>query len=302
VPSSAAVCSVSSGEKSMSGLQQSAVPAAGPTRHARRSPQSDGGVASPQSDGGVAPRTRSDLWFAISAALLAFWALFQNLYKIGTAPIVADEPTYIIAARRYIQGQVAAPRPVKASNYLGATPDNFEHPPLVKYLFGIAQRLDGSPTSLNAPRVVSGLATVLAAAVVAVWIGRVVGRWTGLLAGAMLTVIPEASSGSLGRFDRFAMLDPTASALMVLSVVVAWVWAHRSGRAGWVYAALTGVAVGLASGAKENGFLGAVGPVLLTARRSCCARRRPCSPSSWRCAPSSACTRRSRTRSPVSGI
>lgn len=211
-----------------------------------------------------APRAPRDWWFLGASALVGLWALFQNLYKIGTGPILADEPTYIIAAQRYLTGNLWAPRPRTAANYLGATPDNFEHPPLVKYLFGVAQWVDGAPHSLNAPRVVSALATLVAALVAALWVGKVAGRWTGLLAGALLTVIPEASSGSLGRFDRFAMLDPVASAFMVLSVVVAWMWAHRTGRAGWVWAAVTGVLVGCASASKENGFLGAVGPVLFT--------------------------------------
>lgn len=208
------------------------------------------------------PRTPRDWWFLGASALVGLWALFQNLYRIGTAPILADEPTYIIAAQRYLTGNLWAPRPRTAANYLGATPDNFEHPPLVKLLFGVAQWVDGAPHSLNAPRVVSALATLVAALVAAVWVGKAAGRWTGLLAGAVLTVLPEASSNSLGRFDRFAMLDPVASAFMVLSVVAAWVWAHRAGRAGWVWAVVTGVLIGCASASKENGFLGAVGPVL----------------------------------------
>jgi hypothetical protein len=71
------------------------------------------------------------------------------------APILADEPPYIIAAQRYLNGNLSAPRPRTAADYLGATPDNFEHPPLVKYLFGVAQWLDGAPHSLSVPRVVS---------------------------------------------------------------------------------------------------------------------------------------------------
>jgi 4-amino-4-deoxy-L-arabinose transferase-like glycosyltransferase len=209
---------------------------------------------------GSAPRA----WlFTGASVLVGLWAVFQNFYKIGVAPILADEPTYIIAAQRYWTGNLWAPRSPSAANYLGATPDNFEHPPLVKFLFGLAQWVDDAPHSLAAPRAMSALATVLAAGLVAVWVGRIAGKWTGLLAGALLTVIPETASDSMGRFDRFAMLDPVASAFMVLSVVVAWYWSRRTGRAAWVWAAATGVAIGLASGSKENGFLGAVGPVLL---------------------------------------
>ena len=201
--------------------------------------------------------------FAGASVLIGLWAVFQNFYKIGVAPILADEPVYIAAAQRYWTGDLWPLRSPKAANYLGATPDNFEHPPLVKYLFAIAQWLDDAPHSLAAPRATSALATLLAAGLAAVWVGRIAGKWTGLLAGALLTVIPETAGGSLGRFDRFAMLDPIASAFMVLSVVLAWYWSRRTGRAAWGWAAGTGIAIGLASGSKENGFLGAVGPVLL---------------------------------------
>ena len=192
--------------------------------------------------------------------ITTLWALFQNFYRLGTAPILADEPTYTETAWRYLHGQV---HPVLSSgSTLIATPDNFEHPPLAKYLFGLAQLIDGTPSSLSAARAVSALATVLAGVAVAVWIGRAADRWTGLLAGALLTVLPEPAAGSLGRFDRFAMLDPVASMFMVFSVVAAWEWTRRTGRASWLWAAVTGLAVGCAAGSKENGFLGAVGPVV----------------------------------------
>jgi hypothetical protein len=116
--------------------------------------------------------------FAASAGLLFLWALFQNLYRIGTAPILADEPAYTTAAWRYLTGTVGPPVPVSAG-HLAGNPDNFEHPPLVKYLFAAAERLAGTPHGLTAARVVSALATLAAAAVVALWVGRLAGRWTG---------------------------------------------------------------------------------------------------------------------------
>lgn len=243
----------------MSGVEQATQPAVAAARGALRTR----GAGKRIGIGAGLVHTRRDVLFLGSSVVIGFWALFQNLYKLGTAPILADEPTYITAARRYRSGTLLPLRKTNAANYLFATPDNFEHPPLVKYLFGAAQWLDGHPQSLDAARVVSALATLSAALVIAVWVGKVAGRWTGLLAAALLTVIPETISGALGRFDRFAMLDPVASAFMVLSVVVTWWWAKRGGRAAWAWAALTGVTVGLAAGSKENGFLGAIGPVLL---------------------------------------
>lgn len=212
-------------------------------------------------------------WLFTGAALLvAVWAVFQNFAKLGTAPILADEPTYVDAGWRYVHGRITPPG--RYVDLAHAAAGNFEHPPLAKYLFGLTQWTAGTPSGLTASRAVSALATVLAGAVVAVWIGRPAGRWTGLLAGALLTVLPEPASGSLGRFDRFAMLDPVASFFMVLSVALAWEWARRTGRSSWVFATLTGVAVGCAAGSKENGFLGAVGPVLLVVVSAIVTRRR----------------------------
>jgi len=198
--------------------------------------------------------------FILVSVLVAAWAAFQNFYKIGTAPILADEPTYVDSGWRYVHGVADA--------------GNFEHPPLAKYLFGLAEMVAGTPSSLTAARVVSSLATLLAAVAVAVWISRSAGRWVGLLAGAMLTLLPEPAGGSDGRFTRFAMLDTVASMFMVFSVILAWEWARRSGRSAWVFAGLTGIAVGLAAGSKENGFLGAVGPVIATVALALATRRR----------------------------
>jgi len=200
--------------------------------------------------------------FVALSGFVTAWALFQNFFKIGTATILADEPTYVESGWQYVHGTVHPP--TVSGSSLVSVPGNFEHPPLTKYLFGLAQLLDGHADSLTASRCVSSLATLLAGLVVAGWIGREAGRWAGLLAGGLLTLLPEAASGSFGRFDRFAMLDPVASMFMVFSVVLAWEWARRTGRPSWIFAALTGVAVGLAAGSKENGFLGAIGPVLLT--------------------------------------
>lgn len=231
----------------------------GRAQHSRRVPatRADSGTAR---GFGFRPGDRA---FTVAAALTTLWAVFQNFYKLGTAPIVADEPTYMRAAWRYVHGQVLAPVPLTGGRP-ALTPDNFEHPPLAKYLFGLSQLIDGNSSSLTAARAISALATVLAAVAVAVWIGRAAGRWTGLLAGALLTVLPEPAGGSIGRFDRFAMLDPVASLFMVLSVVAAWEWSRRTGRGAWVSAALTGAAVGCAAGSKENGFLGAVAPAIVT--------------------------------------
>jgi 4-amino-4-deoxy-L-arabinose transferase-like glycosyltransferase len=241
--------------------------------------------AAPARAAGEAPRLRRavvpdrrpsprDWSFAALSALVGLWALFQNLYKIGTAPILADEPGYVGSGWSYVHGDVQPPLSGAQGRALVANADNFEHPPLGKYLFGLAELISGTPDSLTAARVVSATATLVAAAAAALWLGRTMGRWTGLLAATLLTLLPESANGSNGRFDRFAMLDPVASMFMVISVILAWEWARRTGRAAWVYAILTGIAVGCASGSKENGFLGAVGPALVVVLVAVSTRRR----------------------------
>lgn len=239
----------------MSGTQRSATTSPETSRHARRT----GTV--PQAALFARGSGRRNAFFAVCAGLAGLWALFQNFYRIGSAPILADEPTYVDAGWRYLHGLVHTP--TTSGGTLVAAPGNFEHPPLAKYLFGLAQVLDGRQSDLTASRCVSALATVLAGVVVAVWIGRAANRWVGLLAGSLVTLLPETAGGSDGRFGRFAMLDNVAELFMVLSVVLAWEWARRTGRAAWIWAVATGAAIGLAAGGKENGFLGGVGPVLL---------------------------------------
>lgn len=259
-------------------------------------------LARPATAADQARRGPRDALFAAACVLVGAWALFQNFFKIGTAPILADEPVYTTAGWRYLYGKVSSPPPFRSQ---AATPANFEHPPLAKYLFGLAQRLSGTPGDLTASRCVSAAATVLAAVVAGVWLARAAGRWPGLLAAGLLAVLPQPAGGSDGRFGRFAMLDPLATLFMVLSVVLAWEWfrqgsrqgsrsrqpsrqsprrwsrqpsrqwsrlgsrqsqlqsSRHSGRRAWVLAVATGGAVALAAGAKENGWLGAVGPVVL---------------------------------------
>lgn len=202
-----------------------------------------------------------DVLFWSVSALLAAWALFQNFFKIGTAPILADEPTYVTSGWRYLHGQAGGPPAYHGSDV--AVPGNYEHPPLAKYLFGLAQMVTGTPRDLTAARCVSATATILAALVVGIWLARAAGRWPALSAAGLIALLPQPAGGSDGRFDRFAMLDPTATLFMVLSVVLAWEWFRRGGRDAWRFALLTGGAVALAAGAKENGWLGAVGPVAL---------------------------------------
>ena len=206
-------------------------------------------------------RTLADSLFWPACAAVLLWAVFQNFYRLATPTVLSDEPTYANAAWLYLTGHVGAPLAVTSSS----SPfdrTNFQHPPLAKWFFGIAQSVAGHP-SVTADRVVAALATVLTGVVIALWIGRAAGRWTGLLAGAMTVLLPETTGDSLLRFGRYGFLDPVAGLFVGVYLLLLWEWFTSSRRRAWLFAAASGVAIGAAAASKENGFLAAVVPVLV---------------------------------------
>ncbi len=68
--------------------------------------------------------------------------------------------------------------------------------------------------------------------------GSVAGRWWGLVGAALWLVLPHAlrseelAFGGFDRIDRYAILDPVATALAMWAVVVALTW-HRDDRWRW---------------------------------------------------------------------
>ena len=201
----------------------------------------------------------SQLVLVVVTTLVVVLAFFQNLYRIGVAPVLTDEPIYAQAGWRYVHGQVFPPG---LGGGIGALADNFEHPPLAKYLFGLAQLVAGNP-SITATRVVAATATLLTAVAVGWWVSRLRGRWLGLACGAAVALIPVHVEGTVVRFGRYGMLDPVAELFMVLSVIAAWHWMRGRGADAWRWAIGTGVLVGVAASAKENASLGVLGPTLV---------------------------------------
>ena len=104
--------------------------------------------------------------------------------------------------------------------------------------------------------------TVITGALMFFWLGRIAGRWVGLFAGALVTMLPQHGLVP-DSFGRHGMLDPVAAMFMFASLVLAWFWYSSRGRRSWLFAVATGLAVGLAASAKETGFLAAPGVVLL---------------------------------------
>jgi len=194
--------------------------------------------------------------FTVAVAVVSVWAVVVNLARIGFAVIGFDEPFYALAGWRYIHGDDN-----HAPTQVWGNFDNFEHPPFAKYLFGVAQLIAGHQ-SVVADRVVAALCTLGTALVLGLWLGKTAGRWVGLGAAALVALLPMSVPGLPFRFGRYGYLDPVAELFAVSAVALAWVWFRRHGRAGWWWALATGASVGLAAASKENGFLGAVGPVL----------------------------------------
>ena len=197
--------------------------------------------------------------FAITATAIALWAAYQNLYRLALPPVLTDEPTYANAGWRYVHGQTF---PAGSGGSLGALADNFEHPPLTKYLFGLAELVAGAPT-ITATRAIAALCTLMTAVALGVWVARLRGRWSGLMAAAAVSLLPVHVNGAIVRFGRYGMLDPVAELFMVLSVVAAWEWSRRHGPDALLWAVGTGALTGLAASAKENAFLGVTGTVAL---------------------------------------
>lgn len=196
----------------------------------------------------------STLAFLLCSAIAAAAAVFQNFYRLSRAPIQVDEALYANVAWRYLHWN-ALPAAQRSSAL-----NNFEHPPLAKVLFGVAELVRGQP-GINAARAVGAACTVGTALILCLWLGAAVNRWAGLLAGSTLALIPMSVAPQVTRFGRTAMLDPVAEFFMVGSLALGWYWFRHSGWRAWALAIAAGVSTGLASASKANGFLGLVAPV-----------------------------------------
>jgi len=195
--------------------------------------------------------------FGLASSAVFLLAVFQNFYRLSVAPLLPTEGLYVRMGWLYVNWSSLTPaRRAPADT-------NFEHPPLAKILLGLAQLAAGHP-SLTAARAVDAVCVIATAALLAWWIGRLVDRWTGLLAGAALALIPMPIYLDATRFGRAAELDTVAQLFMLASLVTGWFWSQASGRRAWAYAAGTGLCVGLAAASKENGLLGLAGPILLS--------------------------------------
>lgn len=207
--------------------------------------------------------------FTLVAVLVGLWAVFLGFFRVPVPQVLWDEPIYALAGWRYIHGDVFAPG---QGGELGKFVDNFEHPPLAKYLFGIGQVVAGGQ-SITATRVVASTCALATAALLGWWVARRYGRWTGLALGAVLALAPMVVPPSVVSFHRLGMLDSVAGLLVVVALLLAWRWWERSGAEAWLWAVASGLGTGLATSAKESAFLVLVGPVLLVVGLAAVRRR-----------------------------
>jgi 4-amino-4-deoxy-L-arabinose transferase-like glycosyltransferase len=191
--------------------------------------------------------------YPIAAVAVSLAGLFTSFFRLSTASVTPDEPGYVGAGWIYMHAHVGA--------LPFTVPNNLEHPPLAKYLFGLAQVLAGHRSLLSA-RVVAATCTVLTGVVLAVFIGRAANRWAGLLAASLFVMLPQHGlfSDSIG---RHAMLEPVAILFSVSALAASWWWFAGSGARAWAWALIAGVLTGCATSAKESAFLGMIGVVVL---------------------------------------
>lgn len=190
----------------------------------------------------------------LTGTVIGLAALWASVWRIGTTTILFDEPIYASVGRNYLVGDFA---------------DTAGHPPVVTYLFGIAQTLLGD--GVNSARFVSALASVVIA--VLLWrLGTVMlGPVAGLVAAGLWVALPRSigsnEAGTPGeRLERFAYLEPVTAMFMLLALWFGW---RLNRRFEWLDVIGFGIAVGLATGSKLSGAAIAipVGIFLLATQR-----------------------------------
>lgn len=176
------------------------------------------------------------LWALLGLLLLSGYV---HLARLSAVDWKDDEVGYRNAGVAYTQGDFTL---------------NREHPFLVKYLYGAAERLwgDGSPTAV---RLVSGVAAILTGLVLVAFVRHVAGTWTGLLAGLLWTVLPHPvqlgvrAESVAPKLERIANLEAVTVLLLTIATFAAWLWAERHS---WRAALVCGAALGAAGSSKAT--------------------------------------------------
>jgi hypothetical protein len=171
-----------------------------------------------------------------AAAGLALIALVPRVILARQLDLVTDEPVYITGGKLYLSLIKHASIGNSAWLY------NYEHPPFVKLLIGLAVALKAVsghllPELLAAriPSIVAGTLLI----VVVYWLGRApFGRVAALAATLCLAVSPW-----LAYFSALAYLDMTMTTLITMAYLLLW-HALQKPRLYLLIAALSGLAIG----------------------------------------------------------
>jgi hypothetical protein len=167
--------------------------------------------------------------------------------------IVTDEVVYILGAKLYFPLLLHFRIGASGWNY------NYEHPPFVKLLIGLALTCNaalGHPlrelVAARMPSIISGVLLIVAL----YWLGRdPFGRVVSLLAALCLAFSPW-----LVYFSALAYLDMTMMALITIAFLLMW----HAIRKPWLYL-LAALLVSLAADSKYTAVLAIPGMILFTA-------------------------------------
>ncbi|WP_440708081.1 glycosyltransferase family 39 protein [Herbiconiux sp. YIM B11900] len=173
---------------------------------------------------------RSSLGFALSLATLG-WGLYQSFWNLGAANLNADEPIYREAGWAYVHGDFAL---------------NREHPPVAKYLIGLAQLVFGHGEL--GPRIAAASTVVLGAAILYLWLRLEIGRAGALFAAGAWMLLPHGVSSGV-RLDRFGLLEPFMVFFAIAAFASAWRWFRTRS---WWWLVLSAVAMALSVGSKVS--------------------------------------------------
>ena len=191
--------------------------------------------------------TRRDWWLTAALFLVAFLAVLLTDADYGAT---YDEPHYASAGSayaRWIALAATSPDAFQRDAIDAAWRLNHEHPPLQKVASGLCYRwFGGLLPGLTAMRLPSALWYALAVCALFLFVKSIWSFGAGLFAALAFAALPHVFAHA-----HFDALDMPITAWFFLTAALT---AHALRRNSWTWAALAGIAFGLALLAKVNAF------------------------------------------------